>query len=129
MAHFAKVVKGVVQQVIVAEPEFFETFIDDTPGEWVKTSFNMRGGVYHDPSTGSPADDQSVITGDEARERKNFASLGDVYDSVADVFYRPQPFDSWTLNTTSYVWEAPVPYPDSGYHTWNEAEQRWDEVT
>lgn len=129
MAHYAKVVNGIVAQVIVAEPEFFETFIDDTPGEWVKTSFNMRGGVYHDPSTNAPAADQSVITGDEARERKNFASLGDVYDSVADVFYRPQPFDSWTLNTTSYVWEAPVAYPDSGYHTWNESEQRWDEVT
>jgi hypothetical protein len=129
MAHYAKVVSGIVTQVIVAEPEFFNTFIDDTPGEWVKTSYNMHGGVYYDRSTNTPASDQSVIAGDEARERKNFAFIGGTYDSVADAFYIPQPYNSWTLNTTSYLWEAPVAYPDSGFHVWNETDQRWDEVT
>ena len=38
MAHFAKVVSGKVTQIIVAEPEFFETFTDDSPGEWIQTS-------------------------------------------------------------------------------------------
>ena len=47
MAHYAKVINGIVDQVIVAEPEFFDTFVDSSPGEWVKTSYNMSGGVYH----------------------------------------------------------------------------------
>ena len=31
MGHFAKVVDGYVTQVIVAEPEFFDTFVDSSP--------------------------------------------------------------------------------------------------
>jgi len=46
MAHFAKVVDGTVTQVIVAEPEFFETFVDSSPGQWIQTSYNTRGGVH-----------------------------------------------------------------------------------
>ena len=71
MAHYAKVVDNEVTQVIVAEPEFFDTFVDSSPGTWIKCSYNMRGGVYYDPSTGEPAADQSVIEGDDARERLN----------------------------------------------------------
>ena len=37
MAHYAKVESGIVTKVIVAEPEFFDTFVDDSPGKWVKT--------------------------------------------------------------------------------------------
>ena len=51
MAHFAKVVDGVVTNVIVAEPEFFQSFVDDSPGEWIQTSYNTRGGVHYDPET------------------------------------------------------------------------------
>jgi len=47
MAHYAKVVDGVVETVIVAEAEHIATL----EGTWVKTSYNMRGGVYYDPST------------------------------------------------------------------------------
>ena len=38
MAHFAKVKNGIVEKVIVAEKEFFKTFVDDSAGEWVQTS-------------------------------------------------------------------------------------------
>jgi len=43
MAHFAKVVDGLVTQVIVAEPEFFDTFVDSSPGQWIQTSYNTHG--------------------------------------------------------------------------------------
>ena len=119
MAHFAKVESGTVTQVIVAEPEFFDTFVDSSPGEWVQTSYNMRGGVYYDPSTNAPAADQSVITGDAARERKNYAGVGYKYDGTG--FYPPQPYASWTLNETTYLWEAPVAMPSDGNMYW------WDE--
>lgn len=130
MAHYAKVKDGVVTQVIVAEPEFFDTFVDTEPGEWLKTSYNIRGGVYFDPETNEAAADQSVITGDEGRERKNYAGIGFTYDRDRNAFIPPQPFASWTLNDTSCLWEAPVAYPTDGeMYTWNEDTTSWDVVT
>ena len=46
MAHYAKVSNGVVINVIVAEADFFDTFVDDSPGEWIQTSYNTREGVH-----------------------------------------------------------------------------------
>lgn len=126
MAHFAKVLDGIVTRVIVAEPEFFETFVDTSPGMWIKTSYNTRGGVYYDPATNQPAEDQSVIAGDEARERKNFAGSGFHYDGTG--FYAPQPYASWTLNQTSYLWEPPVEMPILTEAQASEGSRyRWDE--
>ena len=51
------------------------------------------------------------------------------YDSTSDAFYLPQPHDSWTLNTTTYLWEPPVAYPsDGGDYVWNEDKTSWDAV-
>jgi hypothetical protein len=47
LGHFAKVVDGKVTQVIVAEPEFFDTFVDSSPGTWLQTSYNTRGNVHY----------------------------------------------------------------------------------
>lgn len=130
MAHYAKVKDGVVTQVIVAEPEFFDTFVDTEPGEWLKTSYNMRGGVHYDPETNEASADQSVITGDEGRERKNYAGIGFTYDRDRNAFIPPQPYASWTLDDTSCLWEAPVAYPTDGeIYTWNEDTTSWDVVT
>lgn len=129
MAHWAKVVNGEVVECIVAEADFFDTFVDDTPGEWIKTSYNMWGGVHYDPETGEPSKDQSIITGDEARERKNYGGQGMKYDATADAFHWPQPHASWTLNKTTYLWEAPVEYPSDGkLYVWNEDKTSWDAV-
>jgi len=75
MAHYARInaLTHKVDQVIVADAEFISKLPDRD--FWIKTSYNMRGGVYYDPETNQPADDQSVIDGDEARERKNYAGL------------------------------------------------------
>jgi len=126
MSHYAKVKDGIVEQVIVAEPEFFENFVDTSPGQWIKTSYNMRGGVYYDPSTNHPAEDQSVIEGDEARQRKNYAGIGYTYDRDRDAFIPPQPYASWTLNEETCLWEAPEPYPTDGEeYTWDEETTSW----
>ena len=63
--------------------------------------------------------------------RKNFAAVGDIYDSAKDAFYEPQPFPSWTLNADTCKWEPPVAYPadggiDNKYYEWNEETQSWD---
>ena len=124
MAHYAKIVDGVVETVIVAESDH----IAKLECTWVKTSYNMAGGVYYDPSTREPVDDQSIINGDEARERKNYASKGYLYDGIG--FCTPKPYESWPLNSDSYLWEAPVSVPDDGkFYDWDEENTKWVEVT
>jgi hypothetical protein len=123
MAHFAKVNNGIVEQVIVAEPEFFDTFVDSSPGQWIQTSYNTRGGVHYNPDTGEPSADQSKAL------RKNYAGTGYSYDAQRDAFIPPKPFASWLLDDQTCLWNAPVPYPtDGGRYTWNEANQTWDAV-
>lgn len=123
MAHFAKVVSGTVTQVIVAELEFFETFVDTSPGEWIQTSYNTRGGVHYQANSNEPSEDQTKAL------RKNYAGIGYTYDAQKDAFIPPKPFNSWVLDETSCLWEAPTPYPDDGErYTWNETTTSWDQV-
>jgi len=122
MGHFAKVVDGKVSTVIVAEEEFFETFVDSSPGQWIQTSYNTRGGVHYKPDSNEPSDDQSKAL------RGNYAGIGMIYDVDNDVFYAPQPYPSWTLNNTTWLWESPVAYPTDGkFYNWDESVQNWVE--
>jgi hypothetical protein len=114
MAHYAKVTDGIVTKVIVAEADFFDTFIDDSAGEWIQTSYNTHSGEHR--LGGTPL-------------RKNFAGVGYTYDRNKDAFIPPQPYTSWTLNETTCLWEAPVAYPDDGkQYIWNESITNWTEV-
>ena len=123
MAHFAKVNNGIVEQVIVAEPEFFDTFVDSSPGQWIQTSYNTRGGVHYNPETGEPSADQSKAL------RKNYAGIGYSYDAQRDAFIPPKPYASWVLNEDTCLWDAPVAMPtDGGRYEWNESTQAWDAV-
>lgn len=123
MGHFAKVVDGKVTQVIVAEKEFFDTFVDTSPGAWLRTSYNMRGGVHYEPNSDQPKADQSQAL------RKNYAGIGYSYDAVRDAFIPPQPFPSWTLNEQTCLWECPVPQPQDGkIYKWDEPTLSWVEV-
>jgi hypothetical protein len=120
MGHFAKVVDGKVTQVIVAEPEFFSTFIDSSPGSWLQTSYNTRGGVHYGQG-GQP--DGGVAL------RANYAGVGHTYDVEHDVFYAPQSFPSWTISAPDWVWQPPVPYPSDGkVYTWDEPTLNWVEL-
>lgn len=109
MAHFAKVSNGVVVQVIVAEPEFFQTFVDTSPGEWIQTSYNTHGGQHPE---GRPL-------------RKNYAGIGFTYDRTRDAFIPPKPYASWTLNEDTCLWDAPTPMPTDGVYTWDESTTSW----
>jgi hypothetical protein len=113
MAHYAKVVDGIVDKVIVAEADFFNSFVDDSPGEWVQTSYNTHGGVHLDG--GTPL-------------RKNFAGIGHTYDLTRDAFIAPQPYPSWLLDEDTCVWEPPVARPDDGKrYNWDEDTTNWKE--
>ena len=74
-----------------------------------RTSYNTYGGVHQ--NGGTPF-------------RKNYAGVGYTYDPVRDAFYAPQPFESWTLNEDSCLWECPVEKPDDKYF-WKEDTQEW----
>ena len=123
MGHFAKVSNGIVTKVIVAEADFFNNFVDDSPGKWIQTSYNTRGGVHYQPNTNEPSEDQSKAL------RKNYAGIGYTYDATRDAFIPPQPFNSWTLNEDTCLWDSPVAYPEDGkLYKWNEEILNWEEV-
>lgn len=114
MAHFAKVNNGIVEQVIVAEPEFFDTFVDSSPGQWIQTSYNTYGGVH--ANGGTPL-------------RKNYAGIGYTYDPERDAFIAPKPYSSWTLNEDTCLWNAPVAMPTDGkMYAWDESTTSWVEA-
>jgi len=92
MSHFAKVVDGKVVSVIVAEPEFFDTFVDSSPGTWLQTSYNTHGNQHPE---GRPL-------------RGNYAGIGFSYDALNDVFIAPKPSDTAVLNETTWLWEDTV---------------------
>jgi hypothetical protein len=119
MTHYAKVQDGIVTQVIVAEQEFFNTFVDSSPGEWIQTSYNTKGGVHYAPNSDKP--DGGVAL------RKNFAGIGFTYDKELDAFIPPKLYASWILDEASCLWEAPVPMPANGNaYAWNEEAQSWE---
>jgi len=74
-----------------------------------RTSYNTVGGVHQ--NGGTPF-------------RKNYAGVGMTYDPVRDAFYAPQPFESWTLNEESCLWECPVERPE-GEYWWKEDTTEW----
>ena len=124
MGHFAKVVNGVVAQVIVAEADFFKTFVDSSPGEWIQTSYNTRGGIHYGQD-GKPDNGVGL--------RANYAGVGYIYDSKNDVFYAPRPIDrngiscvSWTISAPTWLWNSPVAIPTDGKkYVWDEPTKTW----
>mgnify|MGYP006280694387 CR=1 FL=1 len=121
MGHFAKVVDGKVVNVIVAEPEFFNTFVDSSPGTWLQTSYNTRGNVHYNPDSNEPSGKPAL--------RGNYAGIGYTYDAQNDVFYAPKPYNSWTLNQETWSWDPPVAYPSDGkLYRWDEDTTNWVEV-
>ena len=104
MSYYVKVVDGVVVQGIVADAEFFNVFVDSSPGTWLETK-----------------EDGSL--------RANFAGVGYIYDSVNDVFYPPCNFASWTISAPTWKWEPPVSYPTDGKdYIWDEPTLSWIEI-
>jgi len=115
MAHFAKLGTGnvverieVVSNDIATDEQTGVNFLNSlygTTDNWKQTSYN--GNI-----------------------RKNFAGIGYTYDENRDAFIPPKPFNSWRLNETTCLWEAPVAYPDDGLlYNWNEETQTWDEIS
>jgi len=54
----------------------------------------------------------------------NKTGIGYEYDLSKNKFKAPQPYESWTLNEDTFLWESPVAKPE-GAIIWNEADQSW----
>jgi len=99
---------------------------------WVQTSYNTLAGKHYttDPETG----ERTESTDQSKALRANFAGVGMTWDEDKNIFYGKQPFSSWTLNSTTGLWESPVTrptqsqcqYDDDG--TTREYEPVWDET-
>ena len=122
MAHYAllnhknivkKVITGKCQDVSDADMEL--VFQDIFKMKCRQTSYNTHGGVH-------------ILGGTPFR--KNYAGENYLYDESRDAFIPPKPFESWTLNESTCLWEAPVTYPTDGQeYEWNEDDQQWDLIT
>ena len=114
MAHFAKLgIGNIIEKVEVvsndiatteqAGVEFLQNLYNDR-AVWKQTSYN--GNI-----------------------RKNFASKGFKYDQTRDAFIPPKPFNSWSLNEDTCLWDPPIAYPnDDKIYNWNEETNTWDEI-
>jgi len=110
MSHFAKVENGIVTEVLVIEQDMIDSGHFGHASLWKQTSYNTHGNQHPD---GRPL-------------RGNYAGIGYTYDEEHDVFYAPQPFPSWTLSHTTWLWEPPVPYPNDGQpYNWDETTKSW----
>ena len=122
MAHFAKL--GIGNKVLTVEVVHNDVATTEQAGVdflnnlyktndiWKKTSYNTIGGVHL--LGGTPF-------------RKNYAGIGFKYNEARDAFIPARPFNSWTLNEETCLWESPVAYPTDGQrYIWNEDNQSWD---
>lgn len=119
MAHFAKVVNGVVVDVIVAEQGFIDSLDSEEGTQWIETSYNTHGGVHYnsnfEPDGGEPL-------------RKNFAGIGMTYDSDKDAFISVKPHSSWVLDEETCLWRPSIPMPNDGNrYFWDEEKQTWQQ--
>tara|TARA_B100000029_G_C17315853_1_gene866206 strand:- start:210 stop:737 length:528 start_codon:yes stop_codon:yes gene_type:complete len=92
----------------------FETVVpfSATGIKWVQTSKHTKANVHE--LGGTPM-------------RKNYAGVGGKYDPSADGFYAAQPYASWTLNPTTFIWDPPTPEPvdETKSISWKEDTQQW----
>ena len=124
MAHYAFIDENnIVTQVIVGRDEddlaegvnSWEEYYGSRLGQrCLRTSYNTRAGEHTEGGTAF---------------RGNYAGIGYSYNEDLDAFIPSQPYASWTINESTFSWEAPVAYPEDGAdYVWNESQGNWELV-
>tara|TARA_B100000795_G_scaffold251370_1_gene220149 strand:- start:87 stop:416 length:330 start_codon:yes stop_codon:yes gene_type:complete len=106
MSHFSKVVDGLVTEVIKSEKDFINSGFVGDEFKWIQTSYT-------------------------ASFRGSYSAIGDAWDSVNQVFIKPKPYPSWTLDS-NYEWQSPVARPALALGVishWDEDSGNWVERT
>jgi len=119
MAHFAQLDENnlVTQVIVVANEELLLNGVEN----------ETKGIMFCKSLLGD--DTRWVQTSYNGTIRKNYAGIGYTYDPVADHFFAPQPYPSWTLDTDA-KWQAPTPMPveEEKFFTWDEPTLSWVEL-
>lgn len=118
MAHFAEIDEtGTVLRVIVVSNDDCKD-AEGNESEEVGATFctNLLGGTWKQTSYNN-------------NMRVRYAGIGFTYNSELDAFIPPKPYPSWTLNEETADWDPPVARPTSGFWSWDELNQEWDEIT
>lgn len=119
MAYFAEIENGIVKNIIVTDQIFINSGILGNSSNFIEADIHTRGNVYYDITTNQPSSGGIPLRG-------NYPEIGYTYDITNDVFYSPQPYPSWNLNKSTWIWEAPIPKPNDGQnYIWNEENQTW----
>jgi hypothetical protein len=130
MAYFAKINnQGIVERVECVNNEdildggieseakgvtFLRTVFNDIDAVWVQTSYNTHGGFHNNGKTPF---------------RKNYATVGGLYDIVRDAFIPRKRYGSWHLNEDTCLWDPPIAMPTNGVYHWDELNKVWVEDT
>ena len=128
MAHFAKLgANGKVIQVLTLDnkdmlnadgiedesvgQQYLETHNNWPAQMWIQTSYNTSGNTHN--------------SGDNSKAfRGNYAGIGYTWDEDNNIFWPKKPHASWTKNTSTASWDAPITYPsvDTYDSTWTQEE-------
>ena len=117
MSHFAKLdTDNVVIFVTVGRDEDEENELTARTGDvYKRTSYNTYANQHR--LGGTPF-------------RKNYAGIGYTYDAQRDAFIPPKPYNSWTLNEDTCLWQPPVARPvDDNMYDWDEESLSWRMIT
>lgn len=111
MAYFAHIgnwitpTLGIIDNILVIDHELIMSGGWGSPEDWIETG-------------------EAVIA-----TKVNNAFIGGLYNKTNDVFYEQQPFPSWSLNETSWLWFPPTSYPQDGKrYMWDEPTLTWVEI-
>jgi len=91
---------------------------------WKQTSYNTLANTHWLGDNVTPSGKPAF--------RGNYAHIGGAYDPVNDMFFQPQPFNSWVKNTSTAGWDAPVAKPadyDTVLYDWDDPNQSWVAVS
>jgi hypothetical protein len=142
MAHFAKLgINSKVMAVHVLNNDDMKNADgneDETVGQqrlqeihgwpaqmWIQTSYNTKNNKYYN-ADGSEGDQSKKLRG-------NYAGIGYTYDEDNDIFWPKQPYASWTKNTSTASWDAPITSPSVTTYTAADSSTQpwliyWDEA-
>jgi hypothetical protein len=122
MAHFAQIENNLVTQVIVVDnSDILDEQGNESEAIGIQFCTDILGGTW-------------VQTSYNGNMRKNYAGIGDTYDTTRDAFISPQPYPSWVLDEDTCRYEAPTPYPEvlegsDEFYKWDEDTTSWIEET
>lgn len=109
MAHYAFLdVNNIVTEVITGKDENDTDTLPNSFNSWEEFYSSLRGNATCKRTSYNTVGNQHLLDG--TPYRANYAGIGFTYDETNDVFYPPQPYSSWTLDS-NWIWQAPLPYP------------------